>query len=190
MRSEDTVLRSQHGMNGMPQFVRHGCNIFGMTLVVQLHPGGQVGEGGEAEGAPAFAAADFPVQVVLSKHTLGLLGKGRVKLAERAEYHISSFAKGILLFGSGDRGINIIAAQPLHAHPARFELEIALEGAHIALADLQQGVDHFIRDIIDQVAGRDGAGKLAQGHLLIAPVACNRLVHLPQDGAIRAIDPV
>ena len=58
----------------------------------------------------------------------------------------------------GNRSVDIVAADALHTQPARFEAEVALEDAGVALADFEQGIDHLIRDVVCQVAGGDWAG--------------------------------
>jgi len=102
-------------MHGVAQLVRHGRDVLRAALEVEQHPRGQLRQDGGAEGAAAFAFAHFTVDMLVSEHTLGFGCKFVIKALISLKGQLSSLCKAIFFAGAGNRCVNIIAAQLLHA---------------------------------------------------------------------------
>ncbi len=118
------------------------------------------------------------------------LGKLGVKTLESLKGHGGCFIVTITFVRFAYRRINVIAAQFVHANLAGFKLEIAMENADIFSGDFKQRIDHFIWQVIDGVAHRDGTFIAAQTDILVFPVAHNILVNLTQNWGILTINPI
>jgi len=113
-----------------------------------------------------------------------------VKLAEGIEDHRRALVEGIPLVGGGNGGVEVVAAQPVHANQAGFQPEEALENHRILPGNVQQGVHHFVGQVVGKVAGGNRLAVLAQPQVFGVPVPHQVLVNLPQNGGILPVHPV
>ncbi len=126
----------QHGMDGVPQLMRHGGHVIGFALVVEQHPGGDIRVDGGAESPAALALAHLAVEMVICEHAFRHLGEARVELAEGLQHLGSGFGILVRFFGFGDRRVDIITAQFFHAEEFCFELEETFEHGGVFAAGL------------------------------------------------------
>jgi len=187
---EEGVLFRHHRVDGMPEFVGHRGDIVGFALVVEQHPWGQVRTECGTERAAHFALADFAVNMALIENTLSHTGKPGIKTLKSLESQVSGFLEGVALIRLSQRSVNIVTAQFFHAQLLSFQAEIAMEDTNILARNLEQGVDHLVRQVVDGVAYGNRAGKPTQGDIFVLPIANDVLVYLPQDRRVLTIDAV
>ncbi len=128
-------------MNGMAQLVGHRAHIPGPVLVVQEHPGGELGVHRQAKRAAALARADLAVDMPFLEEPPRQAGHLRVKGSKRIQDHLSRLGVLVGLFGLSNGRVDIVPAQGVQPQPAGLKPEVALEERRVLLADIQQGVD-------------------------------------------------
>ncbi len=174
----------------MSQLVGQRRHIVDLAIVVDQHPGGQLREHAIAVRAAHLARAHFGIQVLLVDDAHGVIGQRRRESAVGVVHHPHGLIEGVGLLGLGERRVDIVAAQPVHAQRVGLEAEIALEEIDVLTNYLEQGLDHLVGHIVIQVLHTDRAGELAQLHIFRAPVAHARRVDLRQHVRVLLVDAV
>ena len=127
-------MRSQHGMDGVSEFMRHCRHITRASLKVQQNIRSVFRVYRSAECTVAFALTDFAVHVLLFKDALRHFCDLRVEVFERVEDHLCRIVVIEFFVRFGDGRINIITAEFIHAEQFGFELEEAMEYLPIQLS--------------------------------------------------------
>ena len=108
MECERAVMCRKHGMDGMSEFVRHGCHVPRPALIIQQNVWRHIRHDRPAERAVAFASADFAIHMLLIEDALRHFRDLRVEGMEGIEYHFRCRIILELFIRICDRGVNII----------------------------------------------------------------------------------
>ncbi len=110
----ERVLLGHHGMYSVPELVRHGGDVVGFALVIQQHPGSARAEWW-AERAAHLTFAHFAVHMLFREDAPGFAGKDLVEALEGFEGKRDGFFVAEAFIRFGDRRVDIVAAQLVHA---------------------------------------------------------------------------
>ncbi len=190
MIGKDVVMVCQHGVDGMSKLVRHGRHIICTPLIVEQHPRRHIRGHRPTKGTTPFPFADFAIQMIVVEDALGKGSKFGRECPEGFQHHFCGIPEIIFLVRLNNRCVDVISAQFVDTEVFGFQFEIALEDICVFLADIQQGIDSFIGDVVAEIAGGDGIVKVAQVDILVAPIADPGLIHLPEDRSVFSVYPI
>ena len=113
-----------------------------------------------------------------------------MKALKGIEHHINRLAVFHLTVRGSQGGIDIIAAQFFHTHPAGLEFKVALEETSIGAADIEQRINRFVWDVIGDITHGNWRSIAAQLYLLVVPIAHTVDINLSEDIRLLAEDAV